>query len=370
MKRTAKVMLAALCAAIVLLFAACGANGAKAPKEPEAASSGQAFQAGGDGYMLSEIVRLSGYDTDTQLGYGVIVLMKENSAPVSFSAGGSSVTSLVDVVLDDGSGGVYRSKNIAFVSNDDPGSSYLGVARFEFSLPRDAAFPETGKFHYTGNPAESRALSFAGMEATRTLDEGFTEAPAEDAKWDNGVEMATSYPELAVFVADPDTYEVHIGADMAIQLELAFERTAELTITIDEGVTLTLTQPFIPVNCTIVNNGTMVAESVYNSGLVTFINMGTVTIPDGGSFAPGQSDILNHGTFAVEAGGELLLERGTQFSNYGAVENSGYIRVDDGGAITDMEGTIANQGMMDIHSYFNGDISLITGEGTLNDKRE
>lgn len=369
MKRTAKGMLAALCAAAALLFAACGGNGAQGPaKEPEAVPSGQAFQVGGDGYMLSEIVRLSGYDTDTQLGYGVIVLMKENSAPVSFAAGGGSVTSLVDVVLDDGSGGFYRSKNIAFVSNDDTASSYKGIARFEFSLPRDAAFPETGTFHYTGNPAESRALSFAGMEATRTLDEGFTEAPAQDAKTQS--ETALSYEELAAFVNDPDISEIHIGVDMAIQLELAFERTAELTITIDEGVTLTVAQPFTPVNCTIVNNGTMVVESMYNSGLVTFINMGTVTIPEGGSFAPGQSDILNHGTFAVEAGGELLLERGTQFSNYAAMENSGYIRVDDGGAITDMEGSIANQGVMDIHSYFNGDISLITGEGTLNDKRE
>ncbi len=183
-------------------------------------------------------------------------------------------------------------------------------------------------------------------------------------------ETALSYEELAAFVNDRISLKFTSALDMAIQLELAFERTAELTITIDEGVTLTVAQPFTPVNCTIVNNGTMVVECMYNSGLVTFINWGTVTIPEGGSFAPGQSDILNHGTFAVEAGGELLLERGTQFSNYAAMENSGYIRVDDGGAITDMEGSIANQGVMDIHSYFNGDISLITGEGTLNDKRD
>lgn len=193
---------------VLLMLAGCGASEQQTAKAT--VSKGEPFQAGGEAYMLSEIVHVTEYDTGEKLGYGVIVMMKSASAPVSFSADGGSVKSLIDLTLDDGSGGVYQSTNIAFAANDDS-SGYLGYARFEFSLPKGAAFPQTGTFQYTDDSAEKYAVSFAGMEITRTIAGEDTEKPAEDPpeqaqRWGEGEELISSFAEFRVFVQDEDTY--------------------------------------------------------------------------------------------------------------------------------------------------------------------
>ncbi len=84
----------------------------------------------------------------------------------------------------------------------------------------------------------------------------------------------------------------------------------------------------------------------------------------------GQSDALNSGSVTVKEGAEFFIEHGTMFGNTGTMANEGYICVQDGGQLNDQGGLIANDGTLDINSYYNGDIAAITGTGTLNDNRE
>lgn len=162
-------MVLALVLTLTLAVAAIGCGGqaqSNAPA-PTAAGSGRGdtFQAGGETYMLHKIVRLPDYDTDTTKGYGVVVLKKSNKAPFRFTMnakGAGTPVSLIDVVLD-GENGVAASKNIVFgLSTDD--KRFLGYARFEFSLPSSADFPETGTFVFSGNAKEKHPLRFEGMK--------------------------------------------------------------------------------------------------------------------------------------------------------------------------------------------------------------
>ncbi len=143
LKRTAKGMLAALCAAAALLFAACGGNGAQGQLRSRSRPIGAGVPGGGRRVHAQRDRALSGFDTDTQLGYGVVVLMKENSAPGALPQAGAASPAWWTSCWTTAAGGFYRSKNIAFVSNDDTASSYKGIARFEFSCP-GRGFPETG----------------------------------------------------------------------------------------------------------------------------------------------------------------------------------------------------------------------------------
>ncbi|MHC1771907.1 MAG: hypothetical protein AB9907_09265 [Flexilinea sp.] len=165
--------------AVLIMLSACSTR--QTQTVPAAFKQGMSFQAGGSGYLLKEIVRVTDYDTDANLGYGVIVLMENGSAPViiSMSKGdtGFSPKSLIQMTLDDGNGGIYESANIAFKANDDD-SIYLGYARFEFSLPKNVNFPKTGTFKYVGDAAEDCTLSFEGMEIAEA--ESVVTAPAEN----------------------------------------------------------------------------------------------------------------------------------------------------------------------------------------------
>lgn len=357
----------------VIMLCACG-NSALQSSGNEAFSQGEPFEAGGEGYMLSEVVRIPGRDTEDAKGYGVIIFMESNTVPISFSIGGNdpvTPTSLIEVTLDDGNGGVYKYANVLFAENDN--SDYAGYAQFEFSLPESAAFPEKGTFIYYGGKKEERALRFEGMEASRIVTSRKSEAtaPASPAATPlpEGEEYASSYAELKVFAADSDISGIHICMDTDIALDLDFKRNDDLTIYVDEGATLTISASFIPVGCIIVNNGNIEITGAYNSGLVTFVNTGTVTVKEGGTFGPGQSDINNDAGFVVEAGGQLLIERGTVFNNAGALINNGYISIKDGGALNDTGGSITNEGTIDLYSYFNGDTTKIAGSGKLSDNR-
>ncbi|MPM93391.1 hypothetical protein SDC9_140528 [bioreactor metagenome] len=79
------------------------------------------------------------------------------------------------------------------------------------------------------------------------------------------------------------------------------------------------------------------------------------------------SNTYNYGTIAVDNDGKLLIERGTQYTNFGTIENNGYISIDDGGSLHNDAGNIVNNGTVDLVTYFSG--NDITGTGTVNDKR-
>lgn len=359
---------------MTIILSAC-ATSVSQPLDNGVISQGEPFSIGGERYMLSEVVRIPGYDTEDTEGYGVIIFMEINTAPVSFSIGGSNPAtpkSLIEVTLDDENGSVYKYANVLFAEND--ASNYAGYAQFEFSLPKNAAFPKKGTFIYYGDKKEEQSLIFAGMKATRTISSPKSETVAQAspaaAPLAKGEKYASSYAELKVFTADSDVSGIHICMDTDIALDLNFERSDDLTIYIDEGATLKISASFIPVGCIIVNNGAIEITGTYNSGLVTFVNTGSVTVKEGGIFGPGQSDINNDADFVIENGGQLLIERGTVFNNAGSLTNNGYISINDGGAINDTGGSITNAGTIDLCSYFNGDITKITGSGKLNDNRK
>lgn len=371
MRRLCTILIACLLAAVLC---GCGVNAAQSTMD--AAVQGEAFQAGDDSYMLSEVVRLSEYDTDDSLGYGVVILMKSDKAPISFSMSSgnsdSSAQSLIALTLDNGNGGVYADKDVSFSLNE--GGNYKGKALFAFSLPKDADFPEIGTFTYSGDPTEEIGLSFAGLELPETAE---ISAEANDAQATAAVEESplsenevsvTSFEELKS--AAQDASKIDIAADIDIAEEYTLERSDDLEIHVGEGVSLNVSGSFELVGCTLTNDGFMTVTGSFVYGICGLINNNVLCIQDGGTVSSGQSNAVNDGDVTVEQGGELFIERGTIFDNAGMLTNEGLISVRDGGQLNDQGGVIMNNGTIDLNSYFNGDITLITGTGTLNDNRE
>lgn len=371
MKRAVILLIACIMAA---MHGGCGVSTVQSTTD--AVAQGEAFKAGDDSYMLSEIVRLPDYDTNGSIGYGVLILMKSDKAPISFSmSSGNSNTSaqsLISLSLK-GSDGEYAYKDLSFSLNE--GSDYKGQALFAFSLPSDIAFPETGTFRYTGDPEEEVTLSFIGMEKPEitetpgeTSDVPETTAEAEETP-QNGISV-TTFEELNSAANDTSVTKIDIVADIDVTEDYTLERSGDLEIYVGEGMTLNVSGSFEMVDCTLTNNGFMTVSGSFIYGISNFVNNNVLSVASGGSVSCGQSNAVNYGVVTVEQGAEFFIERGTIFDNAGTMSNFGLINVRDGGQLNDQGGTIENNGSIDLSSYFNGDITLITGTGTLNDNRE
>ena len=216
---------------------------------------------------------------------------------------------------------------------------------------------DTAEPSATPEPVQSPEVTPAGSAA-----------PGAPGLAEGGV-MAATFEELQAAVQDTEVTAIHIASAVEITEELSFERDC-LTIYIDPEGTLTVGAGFYPVACGIVNDGAILVNSEFERGICNFTNNGTVTVKDGGVFSSGMSDTENTGSFTVETGGTLSIDRGSAFNNAGTLTSKGHITVDDGGQLNDAGGTIINDGTFDLNAYFNGDISLITGTGTINDNRE
>lgn len=364
--------------ACLLIVMMCGCSVNAAQSATEAATQGQAFNAGGDGYMLSEVVRIADYDTDESIGWGVVILMESDTAPISFSKNSgnavSSAQSLIGLTLDAENGGVYDYADASFSLNGDS-DNYKGKAVFAFSLPKNASFPKTGTFTYSGDPAEEIVLSFSDMELPETAETtGETAAApataaAVESLADNGVSV-TSFDELKNASEDTTTTEITIAADIEIAEDYTLERSDDLDIRVDEGVSLIISGSFELVGCALTNDGFITINGSFVYGISDFINNSVLNVQSGGTVSSGQSHAVNNGFVMVEEGGELFVERGTVFDNAGELTNEGYISIQDGGQLNDQGGMAVNNGTIDLSSYYNGDIALITGTGTLNDNRE
>jgi hypothetical protein len=70
--------------------------------------------------------------------------------------------------------------------------------------------------------------------------------------------------------------------------------------------------------------------------------------PDG-AYA-GMSATGHHGISAIDAGGELLIGRGTQFHNSGTMTSNGHISIKDGGSAFERDGSIVNNGTIDSYT--------------------
>lgn len=180
----------------------------------------------------------------------------------------------------------------------------------------------------------------------------------------------TSIDELREAMSDAKVHIIYIDSNMETTSEINVEREDDLSIIIEKNVTLTVTKDFVVVGCSVQNDGTMVINGTFHRGIGSLINNGTVSVKPGGKVGSGMSTTENYGQITVEIDGEMVIEQGTIFNNYGTLDNLGYMDVCDGGQLNDMGGKITNDGTLDISSYFNGDMSLITGTGRLNDKRQ
>lgn len=187
---------------------------------------------------------------------------------------------------------------------------------------------------------------------------------------EEGEVIVSTYSELEAAVNDKEITGIYIAADIDIASDLSFEREDDLVIEIDSGKTLTISASLDVVACAIINDGSMVVNGTFQRGIANFTNKGSVMVNNGGTVTSGQSETINQGEFTVADGGNLHIERGSIFNNFGSLINDGYISITDGGQLNDEGGSIINNGTIDLSSYFNGDITLITGTGILNDNRE
>lgn len=185
----------------------------------------------------------------------------------------------------------------------------------------------------------------------------------------NGGVVVSTFAEFQTAVENKAITVININSDMEIASNFMIERDDELVIYIKEGNTISIREEFIPLGCIIINEGEMIINGTFDHGLDIFINNGSLTIKNAGTVSSGMSSTYNYRDFIVEEGGNLLIERGTQFYNLGSITNNGYVSINNGGSISNESGSIINNGIVDLASYFNGKISDITGTGTINDNR-
>lgn len=179
-----------------------------------------------------------------------------------------------------------------------------------------------------------------------------------------------TFAELQAAAANSEITAISIAADIDVTDEFICEREDDLSINVAAGSTLTISAQFVPVGCSITNDGAIVVSGNFSRGISDLINNGSLTVKDGGQVDSGMSNTENCGTFAVETGGILLIDRGSAFANAGNLINDGYICISDGGSLNNQQGEITNNGTIDLYTYFDGNIADITGTGTLNDKRD
>lgn len=222
----------------------------------------------------------------------------------------------------------------------------------------------------TGSRTLSEKLMSAGLftaEDYRTAK--LTVSGGNGQSVEEGVAVVSTFGEFQEAVGNNEVTIINIINDIDIAAELFFERDVDLVVNIGKDKIFTVSKEFIPVGCTITNDGAITVSGIFDRGLCTLINNGTVTVKSGGTATSGVSSTDNNGSFIVDAGGNLLIERGSAFKNLGTLTNNGYISIKDGGSLNNMEGSIINNGTIDLYTYFDGDIDKITGTGTINDNR-
>ena len=198
------------------------------------------------------------------------------------------------------------------------------------------------------NAANAATSSDATPQDAAATEQVTASVPAVDL----GVEVKM-YDELIAALNDTTVTKAHISAEMEIAPteELTFEREG-FVLTIDEGITVTVRDNFVPVffgteNAPgLVVNGTLAVAGTLNFGAMTLLNNGTLEVLSGATLSPGMSTIENHGQVLVDAGGTIRLERGTALRNFGTVTNLGEIDItSDGGSLHNAaEASLENNG--------------------------
>lgn len=183
--------------------------------------------------------------------------------------------------------------------------------------------------------------------------------------------------ELKSALENKDTTLINIDSDLGISSPIDIVRdgadgnTVNMVLNIKEGATLTINENFTIVGgYNVVNDGTIIINGTFFRALGSFTNNGAIIVNGGGESSSAMTSIYNYGTFTVDKNATMPIYRGSQFINHGTVTNNGYIYVNDGGSLNNTKGTIVNNDVIDLFSFFEGDINKITGTGTVNDNRE
>ena len=187
---------------------------------------------------------------------------------------------------------------------------------------------------------------------------------------EEGEIIVYSLGEFQEVLDDQSVKIIRIDSEIELSDEISFEREDDLEIHIVETGILVISANFTPVGCSIKNDGQILVNNSFERGITTLINNGVLRIIGGAIVSSGMSNTENYGSFILETDAELFVDRGSIFNNFGELINEGLISVNNGGQLNDMGGTIANNGTIDLFSYFNGEISNIGGSGTINDFRE
>ena len=153
------------------------------------------------------------------------------------------------------------------------------------------------------------------------------------------------YAELKAALEDPAVTDVRIMNGLTIPA------SAELVVRPE----VALTGAGLDGDFTVSNYGTVRVYGVWEMGLCTRINYGTIVVEPGGLYAGGMCENITTGLFRIEAGGRQNLERGMSFSlSGGRYENEGDVYLRDGYQLRFLGGTVVNHGVLHLFSTKDG----------------
>lgn len=149
------------------------------------------------------------------------------------------------------------------------------------------------------------------------------------------------YADLKAALEDPAV------TDIRIMNGLTIPASAELVVRPE----VALTGAGLEGDFTVSNYGTLRLYGVWEMGLCTRINYGTVVVEPGGLYSGGMCDDITTGLFRIEAGGRQNLERGMNFSlSGGRYENEGDVYLKGGYQLRFLGGTVVNHGTLHLFS--------------------
>ena len=149
------------------------------------------------------------------------------------------------------------------------------------------------------------------------------------------------YADLKAALEDPAV------TDIRIMNGLTIPASAELVVRPE----VALTGAGLEGDFTVSNYGTLRLYGVWEMGLCTRINYGTVVVEPGGLYSGGMCDDITTGLFRIEAGGRQNLERGMNFSlSGGRYENEGDVYLRGGYQLRFLGGTVVNHGTLHFFS--------------------
>lgn len=157
------------------------------------------------------------------------------------------------------------------------------------------------------------------------------------------------YADLLSALNDPAVTDIRIMNGLTIPV------SAQLTVRPE----VALTGAGLDGNFTVNNYGTVHIYGVWEMGLCTRINYGTIVVEPGGLYTGGMCDTITTGTFRIEEGGRQNLERGATFSvSGGRYENNGDVYLQGGYKLWFLGGTVVNNGSLHLVPTEHGDLKI------------